>query len=407
MDDEKKRKLKDREKVFDNVFYIVLIFVVVVVGFYTFKFFGNPLSDKTEDWGVFGDFIGGTLNPLLAFFSFMLLLLNLKLQREQLDNAEEQLELNRKELELTRIELAKAAEAQVNSAKVMHEQLKTQDLQQFENLFFALITQLQNRVEHLEDRGVIQATHEIIYSKQLTNNSYKGVVESIYCVIQNILDKFDSEERNLELQNKYINILKSITTVELMHFLIRDASDIVNTAEYEIKKEIINRFGMLSKISFDVDNYRMKFWLIKSAYSLFDSEAFIKNPEYLKLKDSKVKSIFYSRYPLTFEEALHRFFKSELKNRNVNDENNVGIVADDGAVIKLTKIKEESKISYENFELEGFDFEYSKLSLIFKSIEHKGFRYTFDIHFDAREEGLVVENIFRTPSFKKGEDSFN
>lgn len=406
MDDEKKRKLKDREKVFDNVFYIVLIFVVVVVGFYTFKFFGNPLSDKTEDWGVFGDFIGGTLNPLLAFFSFMLLLLNLKLQREQLDNAEEQLELNRKELELTRIELAKAAEAQVNSAKVMHEQLKTQDLQQFENLFFTLISQLQNTFEHLEDRGVIQVVHEKIYLRRLTNNSYRGVTESIYCIIQNILDKFGDDEKNLDFQNRYINILKSIITVEMMHFLIRDAGDIVNTAEYEIKKEMINRFGLLSKISFDIDDYRMKFWLMKSCCSLFDSDAFIKNPEYLKLQGSKVKSIFYSRYPLTFEEALYRVFRSKLKNKNVIDDS-FGINADDGTVIKFTKINEEIKISYENFELENFDFDHSKLSLIFKSLEHKGVRYTFDIYFDTTEDELVVENIFRIPSFEKGKASYN
>lgn len=390
---------------FDVVFGIALVLIILVVSFYGWNFRGSSISDNVSNWGAFGDYVGGIVNPILAFFSFMALLITLDLQRKQLNKTEEQLELNREELKLTREELKKAADAQVDSAKVMNEQLKTQSLQQFENLFFALIKQLQNRFEHLEDRGVIHAVHEKIYLNKLTNNSYIGVVESTYCVIQNILDKFDGEESHLELQYKYIDILKSITTVEMIHFLIRDASDIVNTAEYEVKKEIINRFGMLSKISFDVDNYRMKFWLIKSAISLFDSNAFMNNPEYFKLKKSKVKSIFYSRYPSTFEEALYRFFKSELKNRNVIHEDNFGIEADDGAVIKFTKINKEIKISYENFELENFDFEYSKLSLTFKSHEFKEVRYTFDIYLNARQEELIVENIFRIPAYKKGGNS--
>lgn len=142
MNQEKEQRLKEREKVFDRVYYIVLGFVVTVVAFYVYHFNNYHFSIDPSDWGVFGDFFGGTLNPLLAFFSFMLLLLNLKLQREQLDNAEEQLELNREELKLTREELRKAANAQVDSAKVMNEQLKTQALQQFDSQYQHFIIQL-------------------------------------------------------------------------------------------------------------------------------------------------------------------------------------------------------------------------------------------------------------------------
>ena len=148
MSDDKEKKLKEREKAFDLVYGIVLGFVVIVVGFYMYHFRSYYISLNPDDWGAFGDFMGGTLNPLLAFFSFMLLLLNLKLQREQLDKTEEQLDLNREELKLTREELKKAADAQVDSVKVMNEQLKTQFLQRFDNLFFTLISQLTNRIEH-------------------------------------------------------------------------------------------------------------------------------------------------------------------------------------------------------------------------------------------------------------------
>ena len=180
MSDDKEKKLKKREKAFDVVYGIVLGFVVIVVGFYMYHFRSYYISLDPEDWGVFGDFMGGTLNPLLAFFSFMLLLLNLKLQREQLDNAEEQLKLNREELKLTRDELRKAADAQVDSAKVMNEQLKTQFLQQFDSNFYPLFEQMNDFLKQLSERytsrikilnsdqGLESVKSRIIGDRQLT-----------------------------------------------------------------------------------------------------------------------------------------------------------------------------------------------------------------------------------------------
>lgn len=40
------------------------------------------LSDKTDVWGQFGDYVGGLLNPVLSFLSIILLLRSLTLQRE-------------------------------------------------------------------------------------------------------------------------------------------------------------------------------------------------------------------------------------------------------------------------------------------------------------------------------------
>lgn len=47
---------------------IVMIVVMVVVGVYFFNFGGGKLSGDTGTWGEFGDYVGGTLNPMLAFF---------------------------------------------------------------------------------------------------------------------------------------------------------------------------------------------------------------------------------------------------------------------------------------------------------------------------------------------------
>jgi uncharacterized membrane protein len=212
MDDvkQKEKALHRREKAFDHVFFMVLGIVAVVVGFYMYHFHDHHISLKPEDWGVFGDFIGGALNPLLAFFSFMLLLLNLKLQREQLDNAQEQLKLNQEELKLTREELKKAADAQINSAQVMNEQLKTQSLQQFDGLYSLMINQLDIFFTRVNARSLSAYVKEPKGLKILQNNlkddqnffRYKN-----YLMI--VLDKIDSSNLSDKDKKTYVDLLVS------------------------------------------------------------------------------------------------------------------------------------------------------------------------------------------------------
>lgn len=63
----------------------------------------QSLSVSSDDWGTFGDFIGGVLNPLVAFFAFYWLTQSIKLQKEELSE--------------TRIALAEASRAQKEQAQ--------------------------------------------------------------------------------------------------------------------------------------------------------------------------------------------------------------------------------------------------------------------------------------------------
>lgn len=196
MSEEKEKKLKQREKAFDYVFYIVLFFTVVVAIFYWFNFRGSSFSSKPEDWGVFGDYMGGTLNPLLAFFSFMLLLLNLKLQREQLDNAEEQLKLNREELAETR--------------KIMDSQLITQKSQQFDSLYVLMINQLDAFFMRINGENVPNYINEFNGLKRL-----QGILKANqnFCRYKNyllsVLEKVDSSGLSDEQKKIYVELLVS------------------------------------------------------------------------------------------------------------------------------------------------------------------------------------------------------
>ena len=95
--------------------------IVVVIVLYRFHFNG-PLTADSGTWGEFGDFFGGTLNPIFAFLSFTALVVTLAIQTRQLDVSVRQLEASQKELESTRLELQRSADSQAATAAALTRQ---------------------------------------------------------------------------------------------------------------------------------------------------------------------------------------------------------------------------------------------------------------------------------------------
>lgn len=89
-----------------------------------FQEFHGGFSPKQEIWGQFGDFVGGTVNPILSFLTLIALVLTVVLQIRQLDLAREELNNSKAELESTRKELERSADTQRITARALEEQAK-------------------------------------------------------------------------------------------------------------------------------------------------------------------------------------------------------------------------------------------------------------------------------------------
>lgn len=86
-----------------------------------------------QNWGTFGDFLGGVLNPVLTFLSFMALLFTIILQQREIHGAKED---------------AKALQAQRHADRVSSERM------QFENTFFQMVSIHNTIVNSIDvDRG--------------------------------------------------------------------------------------------------------------------------------------------------------------------------------------------------------------------------------------------------------------
>jgi uncharacterized membrane protein len=67
------------------------IVAMIAVGAYIANFFDRPISSETGDWGTFGDFLGGIVNPVTGLVTIVLLVLTLRSQQDELEEQRRQL----------------------------------------------------------------------------------------------------------------------------------------------------------------------------------------------------------------------------------------------------------------------------------------------------------------------------
>nr|WP_283164171.1 hypothetical protein [Shewanella corallii] len=99
--------------------------------------FGNQ-----GDFGAFGDFIGGTLNPILGFITVVLLIWSLRKQAEALKVSQTELALTRQELAETKQEAALSRLAMEAQVKHLEKEAQRNELQSIIKTQFEIVEKL-------------------------------------------------------------------------------------------------------------------------------------------------------------------------------------------------------------------------------------------------------------------------
>ncbi|MDP2715525.1 hypothetical protein [Rheinheimera sp.] len=136
-------------------FQVVFSAVLTVFGVYILSFREIPIVRDTGTWGAMGDYIGGVLNPILGFSSFIALLYTIRLQS--------------KELAMTREELARSADASEKSGTALSAQLRTLERQSFENTLFKLFDTVERKFTQVEVREFGVLAYDFIINGNSTN----------------------------------------------------------------------------------------------------------------------------------------------------------------------------------------------------------------------------------------------
>lgn len=109
-----------KEGPYSIVVVIALALFCVLLISYSVTFSGG-LSERQDVWGQFGDFMGGTLNPVLGFLTVIILISTLRMQRKELKDSRKAIKYNN---------------------RLIKNQLKTMREQSVESTIFKLIENL-------------------------------------------------------------------------------------------------------------------------------------------------------------------------------------------------------------------------------------------------------------------------
>lgn len=125
---------------------------LIILGLYIAYFKNLSITNDSATWGTFGDYLGGTLNPIISFLALIGLLYTIHQQAQ--------------EMQATREELKQAAEQQRQQVEQQSCQSEIFNLQQFESTFFSLLEQHNKAVEKIEAESIFEELHNI-YNKKI------------------------------------------------------------------------------------------------------------------------------------------------------------------------------------------------------------------------------------------------
>jgi hypothetical protein len=155
--------------------------VAVALSIYFLTFHGGVSNDQAV-WGQFGDFVGGTVNPVLGFLTIIALALTLILQNRQLSISSNELALSREELQLTRQELSRSAKAQELSEQALRAQAATAERSARLTATNFLLDQYSRELIGMQGRAYTSGDPQLVRVEELTQRQkvLRRMIDSLF-----------------------------------------------------------------------------------------------------------------------------------------------------------------------------------------------------------------------------------
>ncbi|MFW1942367.1 putative phage abortive infection protein [Acinetobacter guillouiae] len=295
-------------------FYIFLLSILPAIFGITYRIVNYYLINLNppvtgERLGQLGDYIGGLLNPILTFFSFLALLITIIIQNKQLD--------------VSTTELKTASDTLKENQKVMSEQLLTQSLQQFDSIFFAMLKDLNSLLYEIEHNINTDKQPDLELCYKLFHNEYNFSASQIQEQILNhrsisryfmllfqvlkIIEIKLTENQYIEDNKKpamikmYSNIVRASVSEKAMQLLMINALN----DNFKPFKNLIEKFNFFEHTSFKYyTEYSIP--LINAAFQ-YTSFAFDKSMYWNVLKQSNLFGNFIINSKINTRNDLYEY----------------------------------------------------------------------------------------------------
>lgn len=202
-------------RILSIIFGVAIIIIITITSSYLFNF-NNWFSAEGANWGTFGDYFGGTLNPILSFLSLMALFLTIILQNREL-------EATRKEIEQSRI-------AQEQQAKNLEKQIAQNIEKEKRDLIFKMLGEWNNKNMHEYRLSAWSTLNELkaAHGTEIDIDTFKNSTPRKYTELREICQF---------LANLSLLLKKELIHSELLNILFKDS--------------VSPWLDLLSKIKFD------------------------------------------------------------------------------------------------------------------------------------------------------------
>ena len=265
---------------------------LIVLGLYIAYFKNLSITNDSATWGTFGDYLGGTLNPIISFLALIGLLYTIHQQAQ--------------EMQATREELKQAAEQQRKQVEQQSRQSEIFNLQQFESTFFSLLEQHNKIIENLIEAKISDLTNITIDEKfnidcYVKDNIRQNPLPKKYFIILFQILKFislslskdiegktdnkitindfshDNQQSREKLSNHYINpqekiysnILRSFIPNDILKLLILNCLSLDKDSKEHNLKTFYNFQGLLNRYQF-LEHLHLTIPTINNYYDNYD-----------------------------------------------------------------------------------------------------------------------------------------
>ena len=224
----------------------LVLIIYIMIDIYKVNF-GETLSSDNAVWGTFGDFFGGTLNPILAFVSFLAVIYTVGIQNKQFKTNE-----------------------------------KTQAIQQFEGFFAYMASELRDIYKGLDDESKDVNTYLILgidkfslKNKLRTDFELVRFLIYLYQVLKRI-DELDKKFFDFNDKKRYSNLIRAGLSNEVLQIIYLNCVDFGNAEidDFSEYKSLITEYSFLEHMTFKIDNNQNYDYSLIYYSQFFDKRVF-------------------------------------------------------------------------------------------------------------------------------------
>ncbi len=236
-----------------------LIFAAVLCYFgYFFLFLGYKLSTAPQEWALFGDYLGGVLNPLLSFVSLVLLIKSLNLQNKANKSLRRELETTKKTERFRSFEshffnMLSSQKLHFDSFKIVF--LNGDETEEFRSV--EAVLELEEQVERLISMHEPFTSVSSFLDDADSHDQIYGCVRMFYIMVKMISDKLSDENGfNSDDRKSHYLTLINFTDFALLRLILMAVQFMESSPSRYIKshKEFLS---ILSELELSCELYKL------------------------------------------------------------------------------------------------------------------------------------------------------